>query len=186
MRYELVIRQGPNQGRKIPLRKQTLIIGRDVTADICIKDPELSRKHCRLIRGSSYQVQDLGSTNGTFIDGVRMASQEAKILVSGQTIQMGANVQLVYNEIREDEKAIMSTMATSGVKKNIIENPGANVRTDSATMVGVGQQDDEEEDEEEDENRRRLMIGLAVGGGLLLCCIIAAVGGGIAYSMGLF
>ena len=110
MKYELVIETGPNIGRKIPMKKQTATIGRDKSADICIKDGEISRKHCRLIRGSSYQIQDLGSTNGTYVDGERLGFQEIRELTSGQIVQIGANVQLLYTELREEDDSIMSTM----------------------------------------------------------------------------
>jgi hypothetical protein len=64
------------------------VIGRKEPADIVLADSEISRAHCRLqVRGEDLWVADLGSTNGTFIDGVRV--QEAAIVPVGAVLQVG-------------------------------------------------------------------------------------------------
>ena len=48
------------------------VVGRTPGADIVIKDMTLSRRHARLVRtANSLTVEDLGSLNGTFVDGER-------------------------------------------------------------------------------------------------------------------
>jgi predicted component of type VI protein secretion system len=65
-------------------------------ADIVVTDPEVSRQHARLTRtDGGYEIQDLGSTNGTFLDGQRLRG-EPQPLSPGQVIKMGSNVSLVY------------------------------------------------------------------------------------------
>ncbi|MEM8857758.1 MAG: FHA domain-containing protein [Chloroflexota bacterium] len=110
--YQLVVRRGPRAGETFELKSQTVIIGRDSTADIIINDPEVSRNHCRLILDRSYYLQDLGSTNGTFIDGQRLGGEPVR-LANGQIIQLGSNVTLLHQEI-ETSDAIVSTRIQPG------------------------------------------------------------------------
>ncbi len=72
-RYSLAITDGPNAATVFRIEKPRVTIGRS-EADIALDDAETSREHAAVeIRGSSVFVQDLGSTNGTFLDGERIA-----------------------------------------------------------------------------------------------------------------
>ena len=63
------------------------VIGRREDCDLRIPLGEVSRKHCRILRdGDSLKLEDLGSSNGTFLNGSRV--QEA-LLSPGDTIQVG-------------------------------------------------------------------------------------------------
>ncbi|NET73587.1 MAG: FHA domain-containing protein [Sphaerospermopsis sp. SIO1G2] len=107
--FQLVARRGPKAGEKFPLKTQTIIIGRDSTADIHLNDPEVSRNHCRLIlEESAYYLQDLGSTNGTFVDSTRLGGEPAP-LSNGQIIQLGSNVTLLFQQLSDDSD-VMATM----------------------------------------------------------------------------
>jgi len=54
------------------------VIGRGVECDVVIKDSKASRKHCRLVRkDDGFLLEDLGSKNGTFVDGKRISGQIA-------------------------------------------------------------------------------------------------------------
>lgn len=117
--YQLVVRRGPRAGETFELKSQTVIIGRDSTADIIINDPEVSRNHCRLILDRSYYLQDLGSTNGTFVDGSRLGGEPVR-LANGQIIQLGSNVTLLHQEI-EVGAGIISTQMIPGDEP--IQNP---------------------------------------------------------------
>ncbi len=67
----LAVNSGPGAGLLIPLRRGTYIIGRS-TADIVIPDPNLSRAHARLVvTETAITIEDLGSANGTEVDGER-------------------------------------------------------------------------------------------------------------------
>jgi pSer/pThr/pTyr-binding forkhead associated (FHA) protein len=55
-------------------RKQEIVIGRDFDCDVVIKDQKASRKHCRLLRkAEGFVLEDLGSKNGTFFEGKKIA-----------------------------------------------------------------------------------------------------------------
>jgi pSer/pThr/pTyr-binding forkhead associated (FHA) protein len=61
---------GSHGGRVYPLTHNTVLLGRDEQADVCVSDPSVSGQHARVINGSQgFEIEDLGSTNGTFIEG---------------------------------------------------------------------------------------------------------------------
>lgn len=103
--YQLVVQKGPQEGQTYPLSKDNMTVGRDPMCDIVINDPEISRQHARFTQTEAgYQLQDLGSTNGSFIDGKRLAG-ETVLLASGQIVKMGSAVSLRYEVIGSDPMA---------------------------------------------------------------------------------
>lgn len=94
--YQLVIRRGPQPGYVFQVNAPLMVIGRDPLADIVINDPEISRNHARLTRTpDGYQLQDMGSTNGTFLDGKRLKGEPVMVR-PGQTIAMGSGILLIF------------------------------------------------------------------------------------------
>ncbi len=86
----LIALYGPKQGTVYPLEGE-VIIGRADNVSISIRDDSVSRRHTRLInRGpESVVVEDLGSKNGTWVNGRRITSAELR---NGDTIQVGNEV----------------------------------------------------------------------------------------------
>lgn len=111
--YQFVMNAGPTPGKEFPLEKSELFIGRDLTNDIVINDAEISRRHARLVaQAGGYVLEDLGSTNGSFINGQRLTGPY--ILKSGETVTLGEHVTLVYEGIYSDPDAtIVAGSATS-------------------------------------------------------------------------
>ncbi len=102
--YRLIIQSGPEIGKEYSLDKLELFLGRDPNTDIEIPDPEVSRRHARLVlTGDDYSIEDLGSTNGTVVRGVRI--QSLTRLSSGDIIAIGERVSLVYQTILFDPDA---------------------------------------------------------------------------------
>jgi pSer/pThr/pTyr-binding forkhead associated (FHA) protein len=94
--YQLIVRKGPNEGQEFPLTSDITTIGRDPMADISLNDPEISRLHARLSETAvGYELEDLGSTNGTYVDGQLIAGGPAP-LRAGQEIQLGSNLVLTF------------------------------------------------------------------------------------------
>ncbi len=69
----LVVTEGPKQGLEIDLPDEELTIGRSADAGLVIRDDFTSSHHARLLHWpTGWVIQDLDSTNGTFLDGVRV------------------------------------------------------------------------------------------------------------------
>jgi len=93
--FRLIVRRGPQPNQIYDLNKDIITLGRDITNDIVINDPEVSRHHGRLTRGGGgYTLEDLGSTNGTFVGGQRLTG--ARPLSGGDVIGLGETVTLSY------------------------------------------------------------------------------------------
>jgi hypothetical protein len=98
------MRSGPTPGKIYPLSKSELYIGRDVANDIVITDAEISRKHARLLlQGTGYVLEDLGSTNGCFVNGQRLLGPH--VLQPGELVMLGENIGLVYEATGYDPNA---------------------------------------------------------------------------------
>jgi len=75
-------------GREHTLRPGDQVIGRQ--GDLVVEDARLSRRHARLsLNGTDVTVTDLGSTNGTTLDGRALTPETAEALVPGQTLSLG-------------------------------------------------------------------------------------------------
>lgn len=99
--YRLVMRSGPNAGQVYPLEKNELLIGRDLTNDIIVNDPEVSRRHLRVfLQGNQYGIEDLGSTNGSFVNSQRLAGPY--ILHPGDFLTLGERINFVYEVVDTD------------------------------------------------------------------------------------
>jgi len=102
--YQLVMRAGPNPGKVFALDRSDISIGRGVNNTFVINDAEISRNHVRFTKGDTdYLIEDLGSTNGTFINGRRISGQQT--LKSGDSLQLGENVIVSYEVVGEGEEA---------------------------------------------------------------------------------
>jgi pSer/pThr/pTyr-binding forkhead associated (FHA) protein len=78
-------------GRVEPLRGAVLKLGRDVACPIALNDPDVSRTHAVLaLSEDGLRIADLQSTNGTMVNGVRIAGEV--LLKTGDTILVGATV----------------------------------------------------------------------------------------------
>lgn len=93
--FGLVVRRGPQPEKTFALTQELMVIGREALGDITINDPEVSRQHARLRRqGENYTIEDLGSTNGTFVNGARITGTH--VLSNGDVIGLGETVTLMY------------------------------------------------------------------------------------------
>lgn len=90
---------GARTGQIFPLGRDNLSMGRNDTNDIVLDDPMVSGVHCRLRYGQgAWYVQDAGSSNGTFVNGERVA---ARRLVDGDRLELGGT-QLVFEVLPEE------------------------------------------------------------------------------------
>jgi predicted Zn finger-like uncharacterized protein len=99
-RYSLAVIMGANAGQIYTVGKPRIVLGRGTESDVQLHDSEVSRKHAMLeIRGDDGVLIDLGSTNGTYVDGVRV--QRATI-VSNQEFSLGTTtLMLIVTDMHE-------------------------------------------------------------------------------------
>jgi hypothetical protein len=84
----LVVRRGPNIGARFLLDADTTTVGRHPEADIFLDDVTVSRRHSDFLRdGTSFVVKDLGSLNGTYLNGERITGTAP--LSDGAEVQVG-------------------------------------------------------------------------------------------------
>ncbi len=86
-RAELVIKSGESEGMKIRLGKGVSTLGRRETNEIFLNDPNISRVHAQIeFFQGEYILTDLGSLNGTYLNGKRIARVHLK---PGDLIKVG-------------------------------------------------------------------------------------------------
>jgi len=98
----LVVRRGPNAGARFLLDADVTTVGRHPDADIFLDDVTVSRRHSEFLReGSTFQIKDLGSLNGTYLDSNRI---DIATLSEGSEVQVG-KFRLTFYASRADVPA---------------------------------------------------------------------------------
>jgi len=109
-------------GCEFPIGKKETIIGRELSNEIVINNIEVSRRHARITidEKGEYFIEDLNSTNGTFLNG--------KILKSKQMIKSGDDLRLgnsIYLKIISSAKLSESNNTESEKKQKVMEMESA-------------------------------------------------------------
>lgn len=110
--YQLVMRTGPTPGKVFELTGEEITVGRDPSNTISIKDTQVSRKHARLqAQPGGFVIEDLGSTNGTFVNGQRLIGPH--LLKPGELVLFAENVSVLYEERTPDQDATIVSDPTA-------------------------------------------------------------------------
>ena len=94
----LVLQRGAETGRRWPLdRTRSLTIGRDEDCDIHLPDRQVSRNHARIYwAGDHYRIEDLGSKNGTHVNGQDVQGNTSQPLQDGDELQIALRFKLAF------------------------------------------------------------------------------------------
>jgi hypothetical protein len=88
MGFQLVIAEGKEAGREFEFDQASVVIGRTAECDVILYEAGVSRKHARiLLENSAFFIEDLGSSNGTRVNGTTIQAKLA--LKGGDSISMG-------------------------------------------------------------------------------------------------
>ena len=94
--FELVTSYGPQPSARFAIVKQVSTLGRSTDNDIVIDDQDVSRRHARITwNGRDLMLEDLGSANGTFLNGGRLIGPEA--LRHGDAVGLAQTVRLTVH-----------------------------------------------------------------------------------------
>lgn len=97
----LVVRRGPAVGARFLLDQDRTVAGRHPDADIFLDDVTVSRRHAEFVRhGTSFEVRDLGSLNGTYFDGVLI---DQALLHEGAEVQVGKFRMTFYPSLSDSQ-----------------------------------------------------------------------------------
>ena len=118
--YLIVISAKTNAevGKMVSLDRSQCVLGRSTDAEFQIDDDGISRRHAKiqLAEDNRYEVQDLGSTNGTFVNGKRVSTA---MLQNGDKIQIGTHVVLKFSlqdEVEENyQRSIYESVTRDGL-----------------------------------------------------------------------
>jgi diguanylate cyclase (GGDEF)-like protein len=96
---------GPDMGRRFPLSRDEIVVGRGAECDIQVDRDSVSRRHARVFRaGDNWSVEDLQSTNGTYVNDVpvtKTAIRDADLVKVGAAIfkfLSGSSIEASYHE----------------------------------------------------------------------------------------
>jgi pSer/pThr/pTyr-binding forkhead associated (FHA) protein len=103
MNAKLTFRSGTSSGNEKEIITDLLRIGRDPANDFVIDEIEVSRNHAKIThKMKDYVIEDLNSTNGTFLNGKKLNKPEK--LKDGDLIGLGGNIILEFSLRNESEK----------------------------------------------------------------------------------
>lgn len=93
--FRLVMTKGPQPGQTFNLSQDLTNLGRGPSNEIVINHAQVSRQHARLTRqGGTVVLEDLGSTNGTYVNGVRLTAPQT--LSNGDVIGLGDTITFTF------------------------------------------------------------------------------------------
>jgi len=111
----LILQRGTEAGLTWPLEKRALVIGRNPDCDIVLNDRQVSRSHAQILwRDDHYEIKDLGSKNGTHLNGRDLIGSQP--LHDGDEIQIALRYKLAFVDAGATAPLIFDTPAEPGLR----------------------------------------------------------------------
>lgn len=121
---KIYVIEGPDKGESYDLKGEVLQIGRSSQNDIQIKDRSISARHLKLLqRGGKYFVLDLGSTNGTFVNGELVAPGQEVEIKEGDAVGIGNTLICLDREFTLSGTLVHQAVTFRGPKEGKAEGP---------------------------------------------------------------
>ena len=169
--YRLVMRSGPTVGKTFLLEKVETTMGRDLSNDVVINDSEASRRHARIfLQGGNYIIEDLGSTNGTSVNGQRLMGPY--VLRPGELIMFGESISLLFEMVQSADEA--ATMVAPR-KAAPVPPPAAAAPPPPQAPAYAGQVPAQPAARPAKKSRKPILIGIIVIALLFLCICVGAL-----------
>lgn len=113
--FEVRVVGGPGAGERRPLEQATLSVGRSSSCDLTVADRSISRHHLTLHLGpDGVAVEDMGSSNGTSVEGVSLTAARPRPLAAGEQVALGRtllSVHRVRRAARHDIRLVDARLA---------------------------------------------------------------------------
>ncbi|MCU0489046.1 MAG: FHA domain-containing protein [Anaerolineales bacterium] len=129
----LIVIEGISQGESFSLNQpgaatpMHIVIGRDPGVDILVESPGVSRRHAQItLQGDQCILEDLGSSNGTFLNGERIS--QPRRLRNGDVIRLGQSVALQYQGEPQEAAATMMESSPPRVEQTMLESTPLRVK----------------------------------------------------------
>jgi PAS domain-containing protein len=132
--YKLTVVSGPNRGSTYPVQDGEIAIGRQAGNTILLSSSKVSKRHCVIsVNGSDIVVQDQGSSNGTFVNGILVKVKKVK---PGDRISVGEFVL----ELTEPVRRSPSTAPAAAGFGNIISvgKQAGPAQSSLSSVAGIG------------------------------------------------
>ncbi|WNG39658.1 FHA domain-containing protein [Archangium violaceum] len=147
MSFQLTIAEGKEAGKEFVFEQDSVLIGRVAECDVVLYDAGISRRHCRIFsEGGEYFVEDLGSSNGTRVNGTPVEGKQA--LSKGDQLSLGPVVFVFSPTLDEDvtgeEPLLAGDNSTRIVSVEQVARPRSRTRSEALAPEGASADDLEE------------------------------------------
>jgi hypothetical protein len=106
----LIVREGVSPRRQWPLQRSAVIIGRESDCQVIVDDRQASRRHARILQTEDgYVLEDLGSKNGTFLNGQPVTAPQ--VLKDGDVIGIAFAAKLAFVDAGETAPLLFDEVA---------------------------------------------------------------------------
>lgn len=113
----LVVVEGTNVGEMHKLEGGEVIVGRASTVKVRLNDDGISRRHCRVVSlGSQLVIEDLGSANGTLVNGEKIHQHT---LAEGDKIRLGATTTLKFTYQDKLDESFQQQMIDAALRDGL-------------------------------------------------------------------
>lgn len=135
MQASLIVVKSDGSTAAVPLTKTRVVVGRDVSCQIRVPKPEVSREHCEfLVAGDRVALRDLGSSNGSFVNGERVSEAS---LSAGDVVTIGPCSFVISMDGSPGEEEAVRLVA------RLAQKAGAVGADESDSFAGLGPMTDD-------------------------------------------
>lgn len=144
MPITLLVRAGEESGEPLRLTFDAprIVVGRGTSCEVRLPDPSVSHRHASIhAKGAEYMLVDEGSTNGTFVGGVKVAPRTSRLVRNGDLVRFGR----VWVEIRIDLSPVTRDLpnATRDLALALVSQAMRRIGDDVTTKVRVVEGNDQ-------------------------------------------
>lgn len=125
---QLEVLSGPMRGQMTPMEKPVFVIGREAGPDIQLETTgfrNASSRHCQIsFSNGKFMIMDLGSTNGTYLNGQRLAPNIETILPAQALVQLGKDAAISFQFRFFPQQKVAGGGGAVNLHKTMVEDEG--------------------------------------------------------------